>query len=162
MMLYVTWPQHTEMEHEFILHYFPFFIIIFWILACFILSKLGGWYKISQNYPVLQVDTDEVETFDFQSLKLGKFIDYNSCITMQITKEGILMKVLPIFKIMHPPFFIKYSEIENATIDNFYGFKTMTCYVRGRKMQFMGPCVQSLNTKLSKDEIVVKPKMEIV
>jgi hypothetical protein len=135
------------MNMEYMFYYFPLIFIIFWILACLLLSKVGGWYKMSQKNPISPPDSKELAKFDFQSLKLGNYADYNSCINVNIFDDGILINVLPIFKIMHPPLFIKFSEFENVQFDHSLGVRTLNCYVRGRKIKLMGASVQAIEKK---------------
>lgn len=86
---------------------FPFFFIGVWILASFILSRIG-WHKFAIHYK---------SNIKFNGKNIGPCsgfvndIKFNNALNIIYNREGIYLSVFIPFRLFHPPLFIPWSEV---------------------------------------------------
>ncbi|MGJ8695648.1 MAG: hypothetical protein ACSHYF_04975 [Verrucomicrobiaceae bacterium] len=81
---------------------------LFWCFVCWLLSRLGGWKKVAKRYP--RKHLPKGQKFSMQSMSFG-LSNYNSCLTVHASDEGIDIAVWPLFACGHPPIFLPWSAI---------------------------------------------------
>lgn len=91
---------------------FPVFFMGMWCFVCFVLSQIGGWGALGKRF---RADREPMGiVFHGQSAQLRIFCSYINCLTMIVAKEGLYLKVWPMFRIGHPPLLIPREEIGAA------------------------------------------------
>jgi len=98
-----------SLPHSLVL--FPVFFVGLWCFICFILSRLGGWYALGRRFRSDRVP--DGEALRWQSAQLGGFCNYNRCLNMVISKEGLHLRIWPAFRLGHPPLLIPWEEIQH-------------------------------------------------
>src|SRR5437879_535157 len=84
-----------------------------------LISNLGGWAAIARQYRA--TGTLSGKTFWLQSARFG-WCDYNGCLTIRITDEGLRLSMLPPFRPGHPPIFLPWSALNVVEVcDRWYG-----------------------------------------
>jgi len=93
------------------LPFFPVFFIAMWVLAVFIISKMG-WSKLAAEY---RTDADSFTGTDVGpiSAKINS-INYNNCLVLKYNDQGILLKTIFLFRLFHPPILIPWNEIREV------------------------------------------------
>jgi hypothetical protein len=90
-------------------HFYVVFPII-WIAICIFLSRMSGWHKLAEKYP--RIDFISGEKWRFRSAKLRYSVGYNSCVNFVANREGLGISIFFIFRVGHPPLFIRWTDIE--------------------------------------------------
>jgi hypothetical protein len=83
------------------------------------IATLGGWTAIARQYPA--TGTPSGKSFWFQS---GRFnwCDYNGCMTIRITDDGLRLSLPIPFRPGHPPIFLPWSALNVVEVcDRWYG-----------------------------------------
>jgi hypothetical protein len=91
---------------------FPVFFVGMWCLVCFIISLTGGWGALGKRFRADRAPMGIV--FYGQSAQFRHFTNYNSCLSIIVAKEGLYLKVWPMFRMGHPPLLIPWEEIGAA------------------------------------------------
>jgi hypothetical protein len=109
-----------------------FFILfpILWCLICADAAWFGGWREMSKYYRAEATTfrihgRDSGKRFWFGSIATGSSnfpVNYGSCVTIHVSAEGIGLKVLLPFRMLHPPLLIPWSAIENCQADKVFLF----------------------------------------
>ncbi len=116
--------------------------IILWVTVCFIIAQLGGWASIAAKHPSSNGGVDEsqfrgqtLRRFGLASLSLGQSLfatNYNNCVTIVVSENGILIEALFIFRFFHPPLFIPWSSVESCKeITQFFFLKRVALHTHG-------------------------------
>jgi hypothetical protein len=97
-----------EIFRENFLYLFPALFIGIWFSVMFLVSRLGGWHRLSSRYRLSGIFSGKV--WRFQS---GKFnwAGYNSCLSMGGNEKGLYVAPLFLFRFGHPPLFIPWGDI---------------------------------------------------
>lgn len=103
---------------------FPVFFVGLWCLICLLISRIGGWSRLAEKFATTEVPPGTV--LEGQSVKLSGLTNYNRCLTIIIAKEGLYMKVWPIFGIGHKPILIPWNEIRNGKPGRFLWMRTVS------------------------------------
>jgi TPR repeat protein len=87
---------------------FPFFFIGMWCLVGFSLAQIGGWASLAAEYPTTQPFEGKV----FRGLA-GQFgvARYSGILNIGANREGLYLSVLFIFRVGHPPLFVRWEDI---------------------------------------------------
>lgn len=83
--------------------------VVLWI--CFILwlaSQICGWAALARRYRAAERFTGRKR--HFRSGKVG-WGNYNGCLTVGASAEGMYLAIVLIFRSGHPPLFIPWTEI---------------------------------------------------
>ena len=99
---------------------FPFFFVGMWCAISLLLSTLGGWRRLAESFPAK--DQPSGRHFFMQSGKVG-LVNYGSCLTIYIAPNGFYLSVWFPFRLGHPPLFIPWDAVCNATIRRFFWFE---------------------------------------
>ena len=97
------------MEELFEDHFYVVFPIL-WIAVCIILSHISGWHNLAQKYP--RIDFVSGEKWRFRSAKLRYSVSYNGCVNFVANREGLGISIFFIFRVGHPPLFIRWTDIK--------------------------------------------------
>jgi hypothetical protein len=87
---------------------------LLWCGVCLILAHTGGWARLAKKYAAnITHARSEGRHFSMQSGRVG-WVNYNGCLTVQTTDQGLHVAVWPMFRIGHPPLFIPWNEVRGA------------------------------------------------
>lgn len=100
---------------------FPFFFAGLWCTVSLVLSA-GGWRQLSKSFPAR--DQPSGKRFFGESAKVG-LVAYNRCLTIYTSPEGIYLSVFLPFRLGHPPLFIPWDAMHNASEHRFLWLKTI-------------------------------------
>jgi hypothetical protein len=104
----------------------PAFLVGMWCVVLLLVSVLSGWSRLASHFPAREPAAGE--TLRMQSIKVG-WADYNGCLTIHRTSEGIRLAVWPMFRIGHPPIFIPWEAIHNTRARQILWSKRVICEV---------------------------------
>jgi hypothetical protein len=92
-----------------------FFVLQFialWALVCYVISQLSGWMALSRRFR--DIGAFYSYQWPFQSVRM-RTLWYNNCANFGADETGLYMAVFPLFRFVHPPLFIPWSEIQVVT-----------------------------------------------
>jgi len=104
----------------FIIALFPFFFAGMWCTVSLLLSAMGGWRRLAASFATR--DEPCGRYFFMQSGKIG-IVNYGSCLAVHSAQSGLYLSVWLPFRIGHPPLFIPWQEVRNATTLRFLWFE---------------------------------------
>ncbi len=89
---------------------FPIYFLFLWLLAGAVVSFIGGWFSLAQVYRTQ-------EAFDgakrrMQSGQMRWLANYNNVLTLGVSQQGLYLASMFLFRFMHPPLLIPWSEIK--------------------------------------------------
>lgn len=73
-----------------------------------VIAKISGWTRLAERFPDDRVLDDGV-CFRGQFLRIG-WCDYNGCMTIRVSSEGLFLAVWPIF-VGHAPVLIPWPAL---------------------------------------------------
>lgn len=83
-----------------------------------LLGWAGGWRAVARIYPAS--GSPHGTRFGMQRCKFG-WVDYNGCMTMHVSAEGLRIAVWWIFRFGHPTLFIPWSALHvREVIENWW------------------------------------------
>jgi hypothetical protein len=91
---------------------FPFFFVGMWCAVSLILSTLGGWRRLAESFPARGEPSGR--RFSMQGGRVGP-VKYGGCLTIYSSPEGLYLSVWLPFRLGHPPLFIPWDAVRNAT-----------------------------------------------
>jgi hypothetical protein len=89
---------------------FPVYFITLWFLVAIIISYTGGWRSLSKTYRT-QVPFNGAK-WRGQSGQMRRLTNYNGVLTLGASQEGLYLACMFLFRFMHPPLLIPWSEIK--------------------------------------------------
>lgn len=95
----------------------PFLIllafVIFWIMICHLLARLGGWTKFAEAYPAESDFAGAKKFMQSASFEIHRFLpsNYSRALTVGADQRGAYFAVFFTFRPGHEPFFIPYSDL---------------------------------------------------
>lgn len=95
------------------LYFIPFFVSGVFILVCYVISFLGGWFSLSQRFRKESEpygDTRSAGPLIYE-VNLRFWTRYSSAIRMTAAKDALYLSVFFLFRIGHPPLRIPWNEI---------------------------------------------------
>jgi hypothetical protein len=114
--------QQLVPDWQFLLLAIPAFLF-FWSGVVASISIVGGWHNLAKRFrqeeTTFRISGEArgtLEKFRWSSLKMGpKFFptNYGNCITVTLSDDGIGLKVMLLFRPLHPPLLIPWSAIES-------------------------------------------------
>jgi hypothetical protein len=119
------------------------FGVALWLCVLLILSLVGGWKRIADQFPASVSPVDEGRHFRFVWGTVGSPslpIVYRACLFCTVSPAGLKVSVFPLFRFMHPPMFIPWSAVDAASRDR-WGLGTLTTLrLRGssQRLRLMG------------------------
>ena len=84
--------------------------VCMWCLVVAIVSFVGGWFQLSRTFS-LNRPFDGVSD-GLQSGQMRWFAKYRSCLRLGANAEGLYLAVFFLFRFMHPPLFVPWTEIK--------------------------------------------------
>ena len=90
------------------IHIFISFLSL-WMVISFLISILGGWWSLSQYY--LSKPHNLKKKWNFQSAVMRFMTGYGNCLNISVTDRGLLLSVLFLFRVGHPPLLIPLDDI---------------------------------------------------
>ena len=82
--------------------------VAIWCFVFKILSVLS-WGKLAQKYTSYHPPSGS--TLKWQSLVLGRLMNYNRCVTIHVGGAGLFLEMPRFFRFAHPPLRIPWSEV---------------------------------------------------
>ena len=71
-------------------------------------------------------------------LGLGQFpLSYGSCVTIQVSPEGLALSVFPLLRILHPSLTIPWSAVSECKEEKFWFFAHMALYLMEPKTRLL-------------------------
>lgn len=102
---------------------FLFILIALTVGGRFLMSywlSRKGWAPLSRQFPA----SEEIEgtKINFVSMRMGGGI-YKNCVVLIYNDQGLYMRMLPIFKMFHPPLFIPWNQFHYDELKSPLSFK---------------------------------------
>ncbi|MDH3311126.1 MAG: hypothetical protein OEM48_10700 [Gammaproteobacteria bacterium] len=125
-----------------ILGWFLLLFTVAWIGTCAMISLTGGWHRLAQKFRSTSVPHGE--TFRFASMSLGTGFfpaRYRRVLSVTVGASGIGLSVSFIFRLLHPPLYIPWTEVENVRPERAWLSSHIAVYLRGfdKRLLFRGP-----------------------
>jgi hypothetical protein len=116
---------------------FACFFLGIWFGITVLMSLFGGWFKLSKIFR--DSNPPRNQQFTFESIYMGS-VNYKGCISGCLGADGLHLKILLLYPLMHPPLFIPWSEITSITVKNWIFFTSNEVVIRqtGTKIGFYG------------------------
>jgi hypothetical protein len=106
------------MEIQYLLPFlFPVFFVAMWVFVTFLISRLGGWSRLTPHYQAHFPFSGK--RWSMRSGRMG-WANYNGCLTVGGNFEGMYLAVFPLFRVGHPPLLIPWDEITTSTSKSFW------------------------------------------
>jgi len=83
--------------------FIPAVVVGFIVGINFILSSSGGWLRLARQYRAQSPPTGR--RYLAECAKMG-WVNYNNCLTIHVSTEGVHIRIWPILRLFHPPLFI--------------------------------------------------------
>ena len=135
--------MQAVLEELFEEHFYIVFPVI-WIAVCIFLSRLSGWHQLAQKYP--RIDFVSGEKWRFRSAKLRHSVGYNGCVNFVANREGLGISIFFIFRVGHPPLFIRWTDITVSREKQF--FRKLIRFKAGRDFPIPILVQESLGHKI--------------
>jgi hypothetical protein len=88
---------------------FPIYCLSLWLLIGAIISFIGGWFSLAKVYRTrLPLDGAKCR---MQSGQMRRLTNYNNVLTLGVSPEGRYLAIIFLFRFMHPPLLVPWSEI---------------------------------------------------
>ena len=86
--------------------------VVMWSLVSYLLSVIGGWSRLAEDYrserPI------EGRRWRFQSASMRFSTAYSNVLTIGASEAGLSLSVLFLFRLGHPPLFIPWSDLRKV------------------------------------------------
>jgi hypothetical protein len=89
---------------------FPIYFLSIWLFVGAIVSFIGGWHSLAKAYRT-RVSFDGAK-WRMQSGQMRWLANYNNVLTLGVSPEGLYLASMFLFRFMHPPLLIPWSEIK--------------------------------------------------
>lgn len=89
---------------------FPVYFVTLWLLIGAIISHTGGWRSLAKIYRT-EVAFHGAK-WSGQSGQMRRLTNYNGVLTLGASREGLYLACMFLFRFMHPPLLIPWSEIK--------------------------------------------------
>ena len=101
---------------------FPFVFAAIWCGVCLLISGISGWSRLAEKYP--GSETPAGKCFSWQRGRMG-VANYKNSLVIHTSPEGLHLAVMKLFRVGHPPIFIPWSDIHNATFQRLFWSETV-------------------------------------
>ena len=88
---------------------FPIYILSLWLLIGAIISFIGGWFSLAKVCRT-RLPFDGAK-WRMQSGQMRWLTNYNNMLTLGVSPEGLCLASMFLFRFMHPPLLVPWSEI---------------------------------------------------
>jgi hypothetical protein len=89
---------------------FPIYFLCLWLLVSATVSVIGGWFSLSKVYRT-EARFDGPK-WRMQSGQMRWLANYNNVLTIGVSQRGLYLASMFLFRFMHPPLFVPWSEIK--------------------------------------------------
>jgi hypothetical protein len=89
---------------------FSAYAVGLWCLVVAIVSFVGGWFRLSRKFRL--VGSFDGVSEGLQSGQMRWLTHYGSCLRLGTNRDGLYLAVLFLFRFMHPPLLVPWSEIK--------------------------------------------------
>src|SRR5262245_54037039 len=103
----------------------PFLLWMWWATST-LLAWSGGWTALARRYRATAKPSGT--TFRMQSARFG-WVDYNGCLTIRVSAEGVYLELWPILRIGHPALLIPWSALTVLQVRERWWAKDVTLAV---------------------------------
>lgn len=126
---------------------FPIFFVLFWLAISGIISLISGWFFLSKKFPFTVENKTVTKKFIMQSMGLGFFTSYGSCMNVTFYIKGIRFSPLILFRFLHSPIFVKWTDIKKHRSSNFI-LKRSVFFLDGRRIVLLGRSARFLQDQI--------------
>ena len=84
-------------------------LVTLWLVVSAMVSYISGWFALSELYRTRAPFSGA--KWRWQSGYMRWLTHYNSVLTLGATQESLYLAVMPLFRFMHPPLLVPWSEI---------------------------------------------------
>jgi hypothetical protein len=109
MILHNLIDQHPAVAVGILLIYF----VLLWLVVGAAVSLIGGWHSLAKRYRTQEAFTGAERRM--QSARMRWLTNYNGILTLGVNREGFYLATVFLFRFMHPPMLIPWSEISMRT-----------------------------------------------
>ena len=103
--------QHWIDQHQAVVAaIFPIYFLCLWFLVGAVISVIGGWFSLAKVYRT-RVPFDGAK-WRGQSGQMRWLANYSNVLTLGASPEGLYLASMFLFRFMHPPLLIPWSEIK--------------------------------------------------
>jgi hypothetical protein len=89
---------------------FPIYFFCLWCLVAAIVSYVGGWFSLAKVYRTRAPFNGA--KWRMQSGQMRWLANYNGVLTLGVSQQGLYLASMFLFRFMHPPLLVPWSEIE--------------------------------------------------
>ena len=107
---------------------FAVFFGLLWTTIVYLISRLGGWARLAEQFPAPGPVTGKV--FNWCSARFGIFANYRNSLTITVSADGLHMQPLIFFRIGHEPVFIPWDAVTDIWLRDMMLFKSIQVGVR--------------------------------
>ncbi len=86
------------------------FVVVVLVLVLLIISRISGWRELAEHYPDQNLGSQANKKY-FVYARLKRFVNYNGILVLESTSTGLRVRMLKLFSLGHPAFFIPWSDI---------------------------------------------------
>ena len=90
-----------------------------WVAILTIISRIGGWWRLSRSYR--HAGPLSGNRWLFQSMSMRYSANYNGCLTVTANELGLGFSMWMIFRVAHPPLFVPWQDISIESVRDFLG-----------------------------------------
>ena len=83
-------------------------VFLIWSMALFLLSFTGGWRRLARTFSTDK--SPEGDSFGAASGRM-RIVNYSFILNVTVSREGIFMSVMKLFRPFHSPLFIPWDSI---------------------------------------------------
>ena len=95
----------------------PMFVAT-WLVACALVSNLGGWRALAARFPASGRRGGQVYRFVTVILERGRApVRYRGCAMVSFDQEGVGLAVFPVFRSFHPKVYMPRSATANCRVE---------------------------------------------
>src|SRR5689334_20614770 len=99
-----------DQHHGWLVVILPVYLLTLWLLISATISFVGGWYSLARVYRA-PVPFNGAK-WRMQSGQMRWLANYNNILTLGVNQEGFYLAPMFLFRFMHPPLLIPWSEVK--------------------------------------------------
>jgi hypothetical protein len=119
------------------------FAVVFpvvWFGGLYLISVIGPWRKLSQEYPC--IESVAGTSHWFVSLRVGP-ISYSNCLTAVSNTDHLTLMVLKPFRPFHPPFTLPRTAVTHVETGRFLFVPTVSFMIGDHELRLFGSVATS-------------------
>ncbi len=104
--------------------------VAFWMGIVYLISRIGGWAKLAEQYPA----TGRIQgsVYRFCSARLRFMASYSNCLTVIVSPAGLYMEPMILFRFGHSPILIPRRAIVGYDMGSLPFFRSVRLTIQGR------------------------------